>query len=678
MTNIQEAVVMLSRLCDGASSTDGQGFNKFDADFGHSLASQPRWSFKQSRAAHMMLRKYSGQLTGLGIDYGAIPAPIEEDFKSNDAKQTNARKLTRVGRFVHITWQEFSRDMTDDVKSMVPGAKWSKADRAWKVRLSPVTISGLLRFSDKYNFENSDKVKSMVSAFQKEAELRHSLSVMSDVEPLEIEKRMTMPLRPFQRAGIQYATRAKRCMIADEMGLGKTVQSIVSVEQEQAYPCICVVPAVVKEKWKREWNKWFTDKKVDAYIASGQKPESLKNPLYGNPDVIIINYDILSYWSDELKKLKAKSIIFDESHYMKNGKTKRAKSARSLARGIEHIYLLTGTPIENKTIEFASQLAIMDRLDDMGGWNHFAYHFSGAINGHWGVEYGPSEHLSELNASLRSICYVRRLKEEVAKDLPEKARCIEGVSIDNREEYDRVQNQFLAWIGDRAVDEEFLASISHLDPEAKEFEISMKRMNAAARASMAEMLVQLGALRKTAALGKINAARKWIENFMESGEKLIVFGWHRQVVEDLAEIFDAPKIIGGMQSDKRQANADRFMEDPNCKLIFCNIKAAGVGVDLYAASNVLFLELGWTPTVHDQAEARAHRIGQTKNVMSWYLLDTETIDGDMYELLEQKRAVVEAATDGHTNRANESIVRELIKSLLSHNQMSGGTDKQKS
>ena len=90
---------------------------------------------------------------------------------------------------------------------------------------------------------------------------------------------------------------------------------------------------------------------------------------------------------------------------------------------------------------------------------------------------------------------------------------------------------------------------------------------------MAEMLVQIGALRKTVALGKINAARKWISNFGESGEKLIVFGWHRQVVEDLAALFDSPKIIGGMKSEDRQAAADKFMEDEDCQYIFCNLKA---------------------------------------------------------------------------------------------------------
>lgn len=611
---LQEAIQALSSLCDGASTHDGQGFNKFDAAFGHSLAEHNRWTYKQARAAHVLLRKYKGQLATVGIDYDQIPTPRVEDYAqtANDAQFTDGRVIVRSQCKKHalISWQEFSRDLTEAVKDTVPGAKWSKAERAWKVRLSPVTIGGLAAFAEEHGFKNADQVEAMKEQFRIEACDRHDLSTSSFDEPLNIEARMTSPLRPFQRSGIRYAVRAKRCMIADEMGLGKTVQSIVATEWMDAYPCVCVVPAVVKEKWKREWNKWFSDKKFDVYIASGRKPENLRHPLYGPPSVIVINYDILQYWLKELKKIEPRCVIFDESHYLKNGKAQRSRAARALAKNTEYVYLLTGTPIENRTIEFASQLAIMDRLEELGGWKYFAYHWAGATDGQFGIEYGPGKNLEELNASLRSICYVRRLKHEVAKDLPDKARCVEEVEIDNWPEYSRVRDEFLSWIADKAITDEFLESIAGLDPDEKEWAIDTQRMSAAAKASMAEMLVQLGQLRKTVALGKINAARKWIENFRESGEKLIVFGWHRQIVEDLADLFNSPKIIGGMKSDDRQAAADKFMNDPNCQFIFCNLRAAGVGVDLYAASNVLFLELGWTPTVHDQAEARCVLEGQ--------------------------------------------------------------------
>ncbi len=175
-----------------------------------------------------------------------------------------------------------------------------------------------------------------------------------------------------------------------------------------------------------------------------------------------------------------------------------------------------------------------------------------------------------------------------------------------------------------------------------------------------------------AARGKLEAVTRWVEDFLESGEKLVLFGWHRQVVDALSERFEAPKITGDTPAKSRQATVDRFQGDPDTRLLVCNVRAGGVGLTLTAASNVAFCELGWTSAEHDQAEDRCRRIGQRGSVNAWYLLAEDTIDTQIYALIEKKRAVVDAATEGVTETAGTDILSEIKKLLAKGTEDEGG------
>ena len=180
---------------------------------------------------------------------------------------------------------------------------------------------------------------------------------------------------------------------------------------------------------------------------------------------------------------------------------------------------------------------------------------------------------------------------------------------------------------------------------------------------MAEHLVRIETLKQLAAKGKLAAAIDWVRDFLGSGEKLVLFATHTDIVRGLAEAFDAPMIYGDTPVAERQAIVDRFQSDPECRLVVGNTRAAGVGLTLTAASNVAFLELGWTPAEHDQAEDRCHRYGQTADsVNAWYLLAADTIDEDIAALIESKRAVVDAGTDGKES-LGESILGGLLDRL---------------
>ena len=184
-----------------------------------------------------------------------------------------------------------------------------------------------------------------------------------------------------------------------------------------------------------------------------------------------------------------------------------------------------------------------------------------------------------------------------------------------------------------------------------------------AAALRAEQLVRLNQLRQLAAAGKLPTALAWISDFLASGEPLVVFAEHRATQRAVLERFPhAAHILGSDTAAKRQEAIDSFQSEDGVQLIVCSMRAASQGITLTRASNVAFLELDWTPARHDQAEDRLHRIGQDSAVTAWYLLAPDTIDETMAELLERKRTLIGAVTDGQV-RDEERLVDAVVRDL---------------
>ncbi len=439
-------------------------------------------------------------------------------------------------------------------------------------------------------------------------------------------------LRPFQRAGVAYAVRAKRTFIADEMGLGKTVQALAVIQAIKAYPALIVCPASLKLNWQREAEKWLPGRSVSIFTTKAN-----------SADIEIINYDVLKKNLDTLKVRGFKAIIYDESHVLKNIKAQRTEAAAELAKGVEIRLALTGTPVLNRPQELLSQLKILGRLDDMGGFWKFAERYCAAQKTRWGWDFSGAAHLDELNEKLRSICYIRRDKATVLTELPAKQRSVISLDIDNRSEYQKVEKNLVKWL------------------------VEQKGEKLAERAKYAEQLVKIEYLKQMAAQGKLAALFEWIESFLESGEKLVLFATHQNIIDAVAQRFGALKITGETPQEQRQKIVDKFQIDPETKLVVMNMRAGGVGLTLTAASNVAFFELGWTPADHSQAEDRCHRIGQQNSVNIWYLLANQTIDEEIYQLIEAKRKVVDVATEGATEGGEmegNSILQELVANII--------------
>ncbi|RJQ04851.1 MAG: DEAD/DEAH box helicase [Bacillota bacterium] len=434
-------------------------------------------------------------------------------------------------------------------------------------------------------------------------------------------------LRPFQRAGVAYALRTERTFIADEPGLGKTCQALATIHASNAYPALVVSPASLKLNWQREAQRWLPGAKVT--VLSGVRPDYHQY----KADVVVCNYDILAAHQRGLAQRGFRGIVFDEAHNLKGRATQRATAARALVKRARVRLPLTGTPILNGPEEFASPLEIIERIDEFGGYAQFLGRYCGYSLA--GQKVGPPAYLDELNRLLRSRCYVRRRKADVLKDLPPKTRAVVPISITNRRDYEEAER-----------------SLAAEDDQRRGLREAQQRAEA-------------DRLKGLVALGKIPAIVEWVKDFIHNGEKLVLFAYHKAVQHRLYQALagsGAVHIFAEDDAVARQSAVDRFQREPKCKVIVCSLMAANAGLTLTAASNVAFAEMGWTPGIMDQATDRVHRIGQVWPVTAWYLLAPGTVDDDIYELIERKRRIVDAATDGQV--ADQTpLLRELIDAM---------------
>lgn len=545
----------------------------------------------------------------------------------------------------------YDEGVIEELKGRVDGIGWNGILRAWTVRVRAANIRAIVTFAREHGLagiEAASVVQARLFQAARETIVASRAPDAVFVPPASLRG----VLRPFQRAGVAYAVAARRCLLADEMGLGKTVEAIATLESLAAFPAIVTCPAGLKLNWLREFAAWLPGRKAE--IADGSSEIGKGGPA----DVVIVSYDWMTDHVDELRALKPKAVVFDEGHLLKDATTARSKAARKLRVRVPVRLILTGTPVLNTPSELLNLLAILGRLPDLGGFWHFAKQYCGGkeveriVQGgekRQGWDLTGASHLTELAGRLRATCMVRRRKRDVLPELPPRHLAMLPVEIDTREEYDLAQKDVLAWVAKRAgKDPVFRAKIAGLDPDEQIAAILARAQDAVERAAAAEELVQIESLRQISARGKMAQAEEWIRNFMATGEKLVVFGWHKEVLAPLAKIFGAPLIDGETPVAKRQAIVDEFQRR-NGKLVhpplFVNLQAGGVGLTLTAASNVLVLELPWTRALLDQAIDRVHRIGQTLPVTAWILMGRRTLDYSIWKLLEKKNRIAQAITN---------------------------------
>ena len=478
-----------------------------------------------------------------------------------------------------------------------------------------------------------DKAREVLHELRIEHDRASATVALSYAEDAELDGlELGGELHPFQRAGVRYALERRRTFIADEQGLGKTVQALAALEADGAFPAVVVCPASMKLIWEREAQKWLPGRTVE--VLDGRASAPVAGPA---AEITVLNYDILDAYVERLAGHGLRALVLDESHYVKNPRARRTRAAMELARALPPGALrlaLTGTPVLNRPEELVAQLRVLDRLKEFGSGARLTRRFKNAASD------------DRLHWNLRAHCYVRRTKAQVLPQLPAKRQETVPVLLSNERDYRMAESDVIAWLQTLPLD------LRTIDAKV-------------AAALRAEQLVRLNQLRQLAAKGKLPTALAWIGDFRASGEPLVVFAEHRATQRAVMERFpDAAHILGSDSGVNRQRAVDAFQSEEGPQLIVCSMRAASQGITLTRASNVAFLELDWTPARHDQAEDRLHRIGQDRGVTAWYLLAPETIDETMAELLQRKRSLIGAVTDGDV-RDEERLVDAVVRDLRS-------------
>lgn len=461
--------------------------------------------------------------------------------------------------------------------------KWDAEKRQWTVAATLLNKQALLQWNGfAYSQEFKDfGAKELSIAAAREVEMLNRLQQLDLTD-----------LFPYQREGVKFLVKTQKAFLLDEPGCGKSVQAIKAFSLLNE-PVVIITKAALKLNWKHEINKWLGSD-VSVNIISGTTPCTLNTA-----DFIIVNYNILDSWVAELSKFK--HFIFDESQYVKNFKAKRTRAALDMVKDSESVFLLSATPVDNKVKDLASQLELIDRLDDFGGKFKFLVRYTDGYHDGFGWHFDGASNLEELHDKLKSFT-LRRKKSDVLAQLPPQQYFNVYLDIDNRNEYDSAHAEFKEWYKDTIANEQdFLDSIAHL-PLQKQAQAKWNRRQLLDSNSMkAEHLVRIEKLKQLSANGKLSACIEWIETFLESGEKLVVFCIHKALQNKLIKAFpEAVSILAEDSAETRDKNVQMFQNDSACKLIICSIDAAGEGITLTAASNTAIIEFPWMPSKLEQ------------------------------------------------------------------------------
>lgn len=451
--------------------------------------------------------------------------------------------------------------------------------------------------------------------------------------------------RPYQCEGIAYMINHGNCINGDDCGLGKTGQSIVTTELLNCFPVLVICPASVKFNWKKEWGKWNPNRTVGVVEKKGKKGV---DPEIWNNDVVIINFDILGERNADKPTAKFKELtkkfwggcIIDEIHFLKSEKALRTRMAKKVTRSIPHIWGLTGTLTQNRPSELMQPYQILRRFSEIfGDTMSFRYRYCDGKYTEFGFDSSGFSNLEELHELLRMAGYVRREKRDVLKDLPPLVEQTVDVPITNEKIYRHAEDDLL----------EYLETID---------------VGKASSAANAPHLVMINTLKKLSIEGKMQFIKSYIKDWLESNEdkQLVVFGVHREPLQELAEHFKAPVIQGGVSIEGKQKIVDEFASLQH-RLLFANIQSAGTGTDGLQThcSDMFYIELPDKSTEIQQTNARLERMGQQSTVNITYLLSPNTIDIELMETIESKKLLTGVVNAGFSE--NELIARKFLRKV---------------
>jgi SWI/SNF-related matrix-associated actin-dependent regulator of chromatin subfamily A-like protein 1 len=437
---------------------------------------------------------------------------------------------------------------------------------------------------------------------------------------IDYSKYSHRPPLEHQKEAIQKLVENKKFILSDDMGLGKTTSAIIASLESGSKKVLIICPATLKINWKREIEN-YSDKPI--YIAEGKNFNT-------DSDFVIINYDIIKNFHDPKKKddsqiLKSKFdlIIIDECHMAKNPQAQRTKLINDIAKTSERLWLLSGTPMTSRPMDYFNLLSLVDSPVSKN-WLAYAirycagYQFNVGGKKVWNVT--GASNLEELR-DRTSGTILRRLKENVL-DLPDKIITPVYLKLKSKE-YEEVMGEYYDWYDK--------------NPEESK--------------SLTVQFTKLTKVRQIIADEKIKETIELAENILEQDKKVIIFCNFTDSLNKITEHFGktAVKLDGSMSQHERQYSVDQFQENPKVKVFVGNIRAAGTGITLTAGEAAIFNDLSFLPSDHAQAEDRSYRYGQKNNVLVYYPIYQNTIENIIYDILNNKKKVISTVMGDNLN-----------------------------
>jgi SWI/SNF-related matrix-associated actin-dependent regulator 1 of chromatin subfamily A len=464
---------------------------------------------------------------------------------------------------------------------------------------------------------------------------KSSLIKTHNVEKVEVDysKYDHRPPLEHQKEAVEKLAGSRRFILADDMGLGKTTATIIAALETGSKKILIICPASLKINWQREIEN-YSDRPV--YIAEGKKFST-------ESDFVIVNYDILKNFHDTDPKKKNGSIlnqsnfdlvILDEAHMISNPQAQRTKIINHFVKDIKRVWLLTGTPMTSRPMNYYNLLNIIESPVAQN-WMAYAirycqgYQFMAGRRKVWNVT--GASNLEELR-DRTSKQILRRLKEDVL-DLPDKIISPVYLRLKSKE-YEELMGEYYDWF-DNKKDES---------------------------SSLTVQFSKLMKVRKVIANEKTKQTIEFAENIVEQGKKVIIFTNFTDTLQTIYQHFgkQAVYLDGSCSKPHRQNAVDEFQENDKIKVFVGNLKAAGVGLTLTAAEVVIMNDLSFVPAEHAQAEDRAYRYGQKSNVLVYYPLYENTIEGAVYDILNRKKEIIRTVMGDQQPENVGDVVEEIL------------------
>ncbi len=450
------------------------------------------------------------------------------------------------------------------------------------------------------------------------------LQGFEEIEDYELPKGFKGKLRPYQKAGYNWmrflAEYSFGGCLADDMGLGKTVQTLALLQSQKSEGAIqtslLVMPTSLIYNWQIEASK-FTPK-LKVLIYSGTQRD--KNPeTFAKYDLVITSYGITRIDIDILNTFYFNYVILDESQAIKNPDSIIAKSVGKLKS--RHRLILTGTPLENSTMDLWSQLSFVNP-GLLGAQKYFKNEFQLPIEKQQDIE-----KTRKLNVIIKPFI-LRRQKSQVAKDLPEKIESVKfsEMTPDQAEKYEEVKSFYRNKILDTIE-------------------------TSGIRKSQMLLLQGLTQLRQIANhpkmvdedfegdSGKFEDIRYMVESALSEGHKVLIFSQFVKHLTIVRKYLDDKGMsyayLDGSTKD-RQGQVDSFQNNKDIKLFLISLRAGGLGLNLTEADYVFLLDPWWNPAIEEQAVDRAHRIGQKKTVFTYKFIARDTVEEKILALQKNK------------------------------------------